>query len=154
MRLVEPLRHSEQPARPQPASPHRTVVAAKVDPLSEPAPARYVVAWLVGISGSARGESFPVRMGRNILGRSQKSDILITDDQASAHHADLVYRPDEKRYILMDHNSTNGTFVNNEEISPRRDLQPRDIIRIGKQKLMFVPLCDENFSWNEGEPER
>lgn len=93
-------------------------------------------------------------MGRNILGRAPKSDVVIADDQASSHHADLVFRPEEQRYILMDHNSTNGTFVNGEEISPRRDLHPRDVIRIGKQKYMFIPLCDESFSWNEGDAAR
>src|SRR5690349_6521805 len=93
MRLVEPLRRDEPPrGAPPPAGPQRTVVAAKVDPISEPLPVRFVVAWLVGLTGSVRGESFAVRMGRNVLGRAPKSDILVTDEQASAHHADLVYR--------------------------------------------------------------
>ena len=113
---------------------------------------RYVVAWLVGLSGASRGESFPVRMGRNVIGRDRRSDIVIQDDQASSHHADLVFRPEEKRFILMDHNSTNGTYVNEQEIEPRRDLAPKDVIRIGSQRFIFTPLCHEGFHWDDEGP--
>ncbi len=126
----------------------RTVAASRLDA----APKRYVVGWLVGINGAGRGESFPVRMGRNVIGRDRKSDIVIHDDQASSHHADLVFRPEEKRFILMDHNSTNGTYVNEAEIEPRRDLAPKDVIRIGSQRFIFTPLCHEGFHWDDEGP--
>ena len=122
----------------------RTVAAAQIN-----ATKRYVVAWLVGLSGASRGESFPVRMGRNIIGRDRRSDIVIHDDQASSHHADLVFRPEEKRFILMDHNSTNGTYVNEAEIEPRRDLGANDVIRIGAQRFLFTPLCQDGLYWDD-----
>jgi len=125
----------------------RTVAVQKLDPLAQPK--RYVVAWLVGLNGTARGESFPVRIGRNVLGRDRRSDIVVNDDQASSHHADLVFRPEERRFILMDHNSTNGTYVNESEIEPRRDLATKDIVRVGSHKYIFVPLCEEGFYWDE-----
>ncbi|HKS24455.1 MAG TPA: FHA domain-containing protein, partial [Thermoanaerobaculia bacterium] len=112
-------------------------------------PKRYVVGWLVGLNGSTRGEAFHVRIGRNVIGRDRRSDIVIDDDQASSHHADLVFRPEERRFILMDHNSTNGTYVNDVEIEPRRDLIPKDVVRIGAHKFLFMPLCDEGFFWDE-----
>jgi hypothetical protein len=125
----------------------RTVAAQKID-AANAQPLRYVVGWLVGLSGPARGESFPLRIGRNVLGRDRRSDIVIDDDQASAHHADLIFRPEERRFILMDHNSTNGTYVNEGEIEPRRDLADRDIVRIGSHRFLFVPLCSEDFYWD------
>jgi len=125
----------------------RTIAAQKLDPSA--APKRYVVGWLVGLNGTARGESYPVRIGRNILGRDRRSDIVVNDDQASSHHADLVFRPEERRFILMDHNSTNGTYVNESEIEPRRDLGVQDIIRIGSHRFLFMPLCKEDFFWDE-----
>lgn len=128
----------------QPPPMERTIAAAQLN-----AQKRYVVAWLVGLSGAARGESFPVRMGRNIIGRDRRSDIVIQDDQASSHHADLVFRPEEKRFILMDHNSTNGTYVNETEIEPRRDLAAKDVIRIGAQRFLFTPLCHDGFHWDD-----
>ena len=143
---VPPVVPRREPVTPQPPPMERTVAAAKLDPAV--ATKRYVVGWLVGLSGATRGESYPVRIGRNILGRDRKCDIVIGDDQASAHHADLVFRPEERRFILMDHNSTNGTYVNEVEIEPRKDLAGRDVIRIGAQKFLFVPLCQDGFYWD------
>ncbi len=126
----------------------RTVAAPKIA-APEAQAKRYVVGWLVGLNGAARGESFPVRIGRNVLGRDRRSDVVVNDDQASSHHADLVFRPEERRFILMDHNSTNGTYVNEVEIEPRRDLVTKDIIRIGSLRFLFMPLCDEAFYWDD-----
>ncbi len=129
----------------------RTVAVQKIDMSAAGAAGqarRYVVGWLVGLSGESRGESHPVRMGRNVLGRDRRSDIVVNDDQASSHHADLVFRPEELRYILMDHNSTNGTYVNEAEIEPRRDLVSGDIVRIGSQRFLFVSLCAEGYVWD------
>jgi hypothetical protein len=123
----------------------RTSVVQKGDSQAK----RYVVGWLIGLNGSARGEAYSVRIGRNVIGRDRRSDIVINDDQASSHHADLVFRPEERRFILMDHNSTNGTYVNEVEIEPRRDLLPKDVVRIGSHRLLFMPLCDEGFFWDD-----
>jgi len=123
----------------------RTVAVQRL----EGAPKRYVVGWLIGLNGAVRGESYAVRMGRNVLGRDRRSDIVVNDDQASSHHADLVFRPEEKRFILMDHNSTNGTYVNEAEIEPRRDLALKDIVRIGSHRFVFMPLCHDGFQWDD-----
>jgi len=124
----------------------RTVAVQKLD--AEGQPKRYVVGWLVGLNAGARGEAYPVRMGRNVLGRDRRSDVVINDDQASSHHADLVFRPEERRFILMDHNSTNGTYVNELEIEPRKDLATRDVVRIGGHRFLFVPLAIDGTMWD------
>jgi hypothetical protein len=146
------VRREPAPAAPPPPPPvERTVAVPKVADTSAPVDqgARYVVGWLVALNGVVRGEPYAVRLGRNIIGRDRKSDIYVNDDQASAHHADLVFRPDEGRYILMDHNSTNGTYVNDVEIEPRRDLIDRDVVTIGRHRFLFVALCDERFKWDD-----
>lgn len=129
--------------------PQRTVAAPKLDPALLAAVPRYVVGLLLALTGPSRGDAYLVRMGKTVIGRDRKSDVVISDEQASSHHADLVFRPEEKRFILMDHNSTNGTFVNGAEIEPRRDLANRDVIRIGSQKFMFISLSDMGFNWDD-----
>jgi FHA domain len=142
------VRREPQPSMSAPAPPmERTVAAQKLDTGAQLK--RYVVGWLIGLNGSGRGESFAVRMGRNVIGRDRRSDIVVNDDQASSHHADLVFRPEERRFILMDHNSTNGTYVNEHEIEPRRDLSGKDIIRIGSHRFLFMPLCHDGFHWDD-----
>ena len=127
----------------------RTVAVPKMDLQGQMQVKRYVVGWLVGLNGTTRGESYPVRMGRNVLGRDRRSDVVVNDDQASSHHADLVFRPEERRFILMDHNSTNGTYVNDVEIEPRTDLAGKDVIRIGSHRFLFLPLCQDGFYWDD-----
>jgi hypothetical protein len=141
-------RHSSESAASSAVLPmDRTVAASQLHTQK-----RYVVGWLVGLNGASRGEAYPIRMGRNVIGRDRKSDITVNDDQASSHHADLVFRPEEKRFILMDHNSTNGTYVNEAEIEPRRDLAPKDVIRIGSHRFIFTPLCHDGFHWDDEGP--
>ena len=136
-----PPRRDSVPAF-EPPPMERTVAVQKIDmsggaPGAQVQPHRYVVGWLVGLTGDARGEAFPVRMGRNVLGRDRRCDIVVNDEQASSHHADLVFRPEELRFILMDHNSTNGTYVNETEIEPRRDHADR---RRGPDRRAEVPV--------------
>ena len=57
----------------------RTIAIPKTD--TGMAAKRYVVGWLVGLNGAMRGESFPVRIGRNVLGRDKKSDIVNSEDE-------------------------------------------------------------------------
>ena len=135
-------------ADPAMPAPQKTVTFARFEAGGD-AERQYVVGWLVGLNGTVRGESFDVRMGRNRLGRSRDSEVVIRDDQASSHHADLIYRPDEKRFILMDHNSTNGTYVNGKEIEPRRDLMTRDVITIGSHRLLFISLSELGLNWDD-----
>lgn len=167
-RTARPEPARREPAAPRPSAPaaavvaspappppvERTVSAPKLDVEADHEGMRYVVGWLVGLDGPAKGESFTIRMGRNTIGRDRKSDVYVNDEQASGHHADLVYRPDEGRFILMDHNSTNGTYVNDVELEPRRDLVDRDMVTIGRHKFVFVSLLDDRFRWDDQDQNR
>ncbi len=134
-----PARRTSPQAEAAPVS--RTIAVPKADlGIGTAAVPRLVVGWLVGLTGAIRGESYPIRTGKTTIGRDPRSDIPLFDDQVSSHHADLVYRPEEKRFILMDANSTNGTYVNDAEIEPRRTLAHHDVVGIGKQKFLFVQL--------------
>lgn len=142
-----PIPRTSPQSEPAPVS--RTVAVPKADLGLAAAPPRYVVGWLIALNGVGRGESHPLRLGKNTIGRDPRSDIVVFDEQTSAHHADLVYRPEGHRFLLMDHNSTNGTYVNDREIEPRCDLAARDIVRVGSHRFLFVPLCDDSFSWDD-----
>ena len=76
------------------------------------------------------------------IGRSKSNDIPLPDDtEASRNHAKIVPNGDE--YLLTDLNSTNGTFVNGEQIVSQRALalQPGDRVRVG-QMTFTVELAD------------
>ena len=71
------------------------------------------------------------------IGRSPDNQFVIQDPQASSHHAEI--RPDAQGYVLTDLGSTNGTFVNEQRLSPRvpRLLTSGEVIRIGSTTLNY-----------------
>lgn len=50
------------------------------------------------------------------LGRDHNNDFVIENSSVSANHALISISKDFKSFVLKDNNSTNGTFVNNNEI--------------------------------------
>src|SRR5438045_670979 len=71
------------------------------------------------------------------IGRSPDNQFVIQDAQAASHHAEI--RPDAQGYVLTDLGSTNGTFVNEQRLSPRvpRLLVSGEVIRIGSTSLTY-----------------
>src|SRR5438045_6367700 len=63
-------------------------------------------------------------------------DLLLTDRMASRLHAVVRRRP--SGFTIVDLNSANGTFVNEERIT-ERNLREGDVVRIGRTTLSFQP---------------
>ncbi|WP_242978162.1 FHA domain-containing protein [Garciella nitratireducens] len=70
------------------------------------------------------------------IGRSNKNDIIIKDPFISKNHAIIEKKHNE--YYIEDLNSSNGTFVNNEQIFNPIRLQHGDTITIGQVNFIFV----------------
>ena len=86
--------------------------------------------------------------GRPFLaGRAMACELPISDPTVSRQHAAL--ESVSGGVLVRDLQSTNGTYVNENEIEPRRDLITSDVIRIGAHRLLFVPLCHEGFYWDD-----
>ncbi len=69
-----------------------------------------------------------------VLGREASAEVVVTGQDVSRKHAEIVYRDDQ--YVLADH-STNGTFVNGLRIGADRILARSDVIRIGTEEFRF-----------------
>jgi len=79
----------------------------------------------------------PVELKRDrtyCLGRGSGSDVFVNDSQASRQHAEIV--PTDDGFRLVDLESANGTFVNDEPVTEVA-LSHGDRIRIGSQTLEF-----------------
>src|SRR5207248_4626887 len=71
------------------------------------------------------------------IGRAQDNSVVVKDPKASSHHAEI--RPEGQGYSIVDLGSTNGTFVNDQQLyrdAPRR-LQAGDSIRIGDTRFSY-----------------
>jgi pSer/pThr/pTyr-binding forkhead associated (FHA) protein len=77
------------------------------------------------------------------IGRRSDNDILIDDTAVSGHHAVIEAREDDYLdghfgFFLKDLNSTNGTYVNDLEITEERRLNNYDLIRFASHIFKFI----------------
>lgn len=97
---------------------------------------RKLVGWLVSYTIDKCGVDFKLYEGRNIIGRDGDCQIVIPDGTVTGKHAVILYR--NGKYSITDQQSSNGTYVNGEDI----ELEPKyindgDIIKIGDTELTF-----------------
>ena len=77
------------------------------------------------------GEGYPLQKKGLVIGREPgQCDILILDPNVSRVHARVVIENGE--VIVLDLESTNGTFVNNSKVEKTK-LKPGDVIHLGQK---------------------
>ncbi len=92
------------------------------------------MAYLIGMSPSVKGRKFNVDADRVRIGRKSENEIVLEEPSISGTHC-VITRSD-RRYVLTDKDSTNGTRLNGAAIHEAR-LNPKDILQIGHVELMF-----------------
>jgi hypothetical protein len=95
---------------------------------------REVCGWLVALNGTHKGEDFVLRIGKNVIGSAADVDVCITDKKVSRKHATIRYEAGE--FQIVDLDSSNGTFVNDEKVQ-KHDLIDNDIIKLGDIQFEF-----------------
>ena len=110
-----------------------------------------VVGWLVCTSGPEKGKDFRIYGKNNTIGRSEKMDICIKGDPTISreNHARLAYDEKHNAFHLIPAESTNTIYLNDEPVYVPAKLTARDIIEFGDCKLVFVPFCDDSFTWKD-----
>ncbi|MEL6225126.1 MAG: FHA domain-containing protein [Cyanobacteria bacterium J06626_14] len=95
----------------------------------------------VGIATNiAKGETRTIFQPQNIwtLGRDRRRSIIsTTDDRLSRCHAAIVYQRQEREFYLVDFESTNGSFINGEQIRKEQRIKDGDRIRLGSLSFTF-----------------
>jgi two-component system, cell cycle response regulator len=108
-----------------------TVVTKGLDERSAP-PGQ---ACLVVFYGANIGKRYFLEHAEQILGRSDSVNIQVEQDSVSRQHAKAVSK--DGRWILMDLGSTNGTFVNDEQIT-QTELRDGDMVRVGQTIFKYL----------------
>jgi pSer/pThr/pTyr-binding forkhead associated (FHA) protein len=91
-------------------------------------------------SGSLKGQRLAVKTPVVNIGRADYNDFVIPDESISTAHAKLQRR--EGVWVLMDLDSTNGTFVDGERVKGEMHLPPGATVRLGEVSLVFEPTDD------------
>ena len=78
----------------------------------------------VFVNGKYTGGEFSICEGQKLsIGRDISSDVAIVDSKVSRNHASITARGG--KLFIEDHNSTNGTYVNGEKLSPSTETELR-----------------------------
>jgi pSer/pThr/pTyr-binding forkhead associated (FHA) protein len=80
-------------------------------------------------------QMIPLTKKVTTLGRQLGNDIVFHEEYLSRFHAEIILEKDT--YILVDKNSTSGTFVNGEKID-RCVLHSGDLLALANIYVMFV----------------
>ncbi|HTR21939.1 MAG TPA: FHA domain-containing protein [Gemmatimonadales bacterium] len=91
-------------------------------------------------SGSLKGQRLTLKTPNISVGRADYNDLVFPDESVSTAHAKLQRR--EGVWVLIDLESTNGTFVDGEKITADAPLAPGALVRFGDVQLVFEPTDD------------
>ncbi len=92
---------------------------------------------LVMIAGPFLGKKYPLIDEEEFtVGRDEKNFIVIDMDNVSRRHAQVVHRVG--RFFVNDLGSTNGTYLNDEEIREEQPLRSGDLVKIGSAIFKFL----------------
>jgi predicted component of type VI protein secretion system len=80
------------------------------------------------IEGPSAGRQFEITQPV-VIGRDATADLVIDDTQASRRHARI--EPSAHGAIVEDLGSTNGTFINENELHGRAEVGPNDELIVG-----------------------
>lgn len=107
-----------------------------------------VVGWLVITDGNQMGRDFPLRTGKNFIGRSVDMDIMLEDANVSRDkHAIVLYDPKSNLFLVTPGDAHGLSYINGDLVLQAQQLKPYDVISLGKTQLTFVPFCGEQFNW-------
>ena len=88
-------------------------------------------------AGALKGQRLQVRTPIVNIGRADYNDITMPDESVSTSHAKLQRR--EGVWVLIDLDSTNGTWVDGERMKGEVPLAPGAVVRFGDVSLVFEP---------------
>ena len=87
------------------------------------------------LDGADRGRVFQDLNPPITVGREEGNTIQLNDERVSRYHVKI--QEDHDRLVITDLESTNGTKVNNEDMTNIRILRFGDMIQVGRSVLLF-----------------
>lgn len=110
-----------------------------------------VVGWLVCVKGKHFGESFQIYAGRNAVGRGVANKIILSKDNSVSRekHAWITYEPKHREFFLQPGESSGLSYLNGENIMTATKLKAKDTLEFGDGMYLLIPLCGDDFSWEE-----
>ncbi len=144
--VVKPAPPSDEaPGRPSGGRAGKTVPLVEVEVGVDP-----VVGWLVCVEGPDRGRDYRIRSERNFIGRAEDMDVCVAGDDTISRdrHAIVSFNPKKNQFKVLPGEGRGLVYCNGEEVDRPCLLSQGDTIELGKTKLLLVPLCGDDFTWD------
>lgn len=109
-----------------------------------------VVGWLVCVKGEYFGIGFPLKTGKNTIGRSPKMDVALLKEVSVSRdrHAILIYEPRKSQFFLQPGESNGLTYINDDLLMMPQEIHDYDVIQVGNGVFVFRTLCGNKFTWD------
>lgn len=88
------------------------------------------MAKLVVLSEGLTGQSYELKVDKTTVGRVEDNTFQIVHPSVSSHHCEVLLRGND--VVVKDLNSTNGTFINNQQVTSEAVVKPGQVLRLGQ----------------------
>ena len=90
-------------------------------------------------------------MGKNTIGRSDSNKVVLRLDRSVSreNHATVIYEPKKREFYLQTGNTDGLIYLNENFVDCAQPIKAKDVLEMGTSKFVFVPLCGEDFSWEQ-----
>ena len=92
---------------------------------------------LIILSGRQVGREILLFEPMTTIGRIEENDVSLPDISVSRHHSQLRLQ-DDGSFILIDLNSSNGTFYRNNAVTTPTIIQSNDKVRFGNIECLLI----------------
>lgn len=110
---------------------------------------RKTVGLLVCIKGKNVGDGYILREGSNLIGRAANMDVSLRYEVTVSreNHASINYDAKQNRFDITVLSEQNAVWCNEIPIKDSYELSDRMIVQVGECQLMFLAVCNSQFSW-------
>src|ERR1700733_12159283 len=91
------------------------------------------MAKLVVLSEGMTGQSYELKVDKTTVGRVEDNTFQVAHASVSSHHCEVLLRGND--VVIKDLNSTNGTFINNNQVTGEAVLKPGQVLRLGQVEI-------------------
>src|SRR4051812_39354787 len=91
------------------------------------------MAKLVVLSEGMTGKTHELKVDKTTIGRVDDNMFPLPEASVSSHHCEILLRGTD--VVVHDLNSTNGTYINGQQVSNEAVLKPGQILRLGQVEL-------------------
>jgi len=91
------------------------------------------MARLVILSEGMTGQAHELTLDKTTIGRVDDNSFPVPEGSVSSHHCEVLLRGGE--VVIRDLNSTNGTFINGNQVTGEAPLKPGQILRLGQVEM-------------------